>query len=708
MKNQEMKNEDDKKASRMSAEELRNKALARYRYAFDAAKDNYEQARLDKEFVYLDQWDAAVREAREKENRPCLQSNRLEHIINLVVNQVKETNFAIKVAPVDDFSDRSKADAVENIIRHIERNSSALREYMNAFEDSVSSSLAYLKVSIDESEREPDHLDIKIKCIEDPLSVFIDPMSRQIDGADMNYAIIVHQYSKEEFKREYPDASAEESDFIDLPDWLQNDLYQNSGDNTQTIIKVLEYWYKEDVEKTMHVLSNGAKIDEALFSMWEEDLLAVNILPIESMTYKTTEVKQVILSGAEILKEDIFIGSYIPIVPVYGKIRIINGKRHFFSLIRPAKDEQRTLNIMRTYTAEYAMSAPMNLAAIETGSVENNGMIQKVDGGNLKVLYMRPGSTPPIFFPGTQPPVTHYQEYATAVDGIKATTGFYDPALGNRSNETSGVAIQARQAQTDVSTYHFFDNLKHSIKFIGKLIVSVIPYVYQPGRILKVQGEEEKDMKSIQIGTAQQRDANGNVPEVYDICLGSYDIDISAGASSRSRRQESLEFFMNYIAKDKDLLRNTADLFIKNTDIKEADELAERFIALMPPPIQALARDKDEVIKVAVMQAQQQFQAQVQPILQQGQQLITKLQQENAELKQKTAIESGKLKVDEFEAQTGRMKVMNEIAPGITLQEIISQVAAQAAQNTATQILTALNAPMQTGQAQIEQATPTF
>ena len=35
-----------------------------------------------------------------------------------------------------------------------------------------------------------------------------------------------------------------------------------------------------------------------------------------------------------------------------------------------------------------------------------------------------------------------------ASDDIKAITGIYDPSLGNRSNETSGIAIRERKSES--------------------------------------------------------------------------------------------------------------------------------------------------------------------------------------------------------------------------------------------------------------------
>jgi hypothetical protein len=40
---------------------------------------------------------------------------------------------------------------------------------------------------------------------------------------------------------------------------------------------------------------------------------------------------------------------------------------------------------------------------------------------------------------------------------MKSVMGLYDASLGARSNETSGIAIQTRQREGDVSTFNFMD-----------------------------------------------------------------------------------------------------------------------------------------------------------------------------------------------------------------------------------------------------------
>ena len=75
-----------------------------------------------------------------------------------------------------------------------------------------------------------------------------------------------------------------------------------------------------------------------------------------------------------------------------------------------------------------------------------------------------------------------------ASDDIKATTGQYDPSLGATSNERSGRAILARQAQSDTGTYHYVDNLARAIRHVTRQIIDMIPKIYDTQRIARIIG----------------------------------------------------------------------------------------------------------------------------------------------------------------------------------------------------------------------------
>src|SRR5205085_7620571 len=77
-----------------------------------------------------------------------------------------------------------------------------------------------------------------------------------------------------------------------------------------------------------------------------------------------------------------------------------------------------------------------------------------------------------------------------ASEDLKAVAGMFDPALGAPGQETSGTMVAKRQAQSDLSNYHFYDNETRSIRQTGIVLLDLIPYYYDTKRVIRIIGED--------------------------------------------------------------------------------------------------------------------------------------------------------------------------------------------------------------------------
>ncbi|NIP26489.1 MAG: hypothetical protein GWN94_20080, partial [Phycisphaerae bacterium] len=68
------------------------------------------------------------------------------------------------------------------------------------------------------------------------------------------------------------------------------------------------------------------------------------------------------------------------------------------------------------------------------------------------------------------------------------TTGLQLASLGKRSNEQSGRAIIARAQEGDIGQYPLMENLSRSLVYAGKVIVDLIPKIYDTERIVRIIG----------------------------------------------------------------------------------------------------------------------------------------------------------------------------------------------------------------------------
>jgi hypothetical protein len=255
------------------------------------------------------------------------------------------------------------------------------------------------------------------------------------------------------------------------------------------------------------------------------------------------------------------------------------------------------------------------------------------------------------------------QEALNASDDMKSIIGMYDASLGARSNEVSGRAIIARQREGDVSTFHFIDNLGRAIRHTGRILIDLVPKVYDKPRIVRVLGEDgsertvpvNQQMPQMNAQTGQPMvDPNGApILAIHDLAAGKYDLTVETGPSFMTRRQEAAEQMVEFVRAFPPAASVMGDLLAKNLDWPGAAEIAERLKALLPPALQQQQQGLPPQVAQQIEQGKQ--------MIQQGQQLIQQLQAENAQLKQQQASKAQEMAIKQFEAETDRMKVVAEI-----------------------------------------------
>lgn len=588
----------------------------------DCAKDDLRFARLE------EQWPEGIKKAREDEHRPCLTFNKMPTFIRQVVNDARQNKPAIKVHPQDSTSDPEVAEIYNGLIRNIETVSDADVAYDTAIDQAVTTGFGFWRINTAYTTDDTFEQDIVVERIANQFTVYPDPDSQEADSSDWNSAWIVSTMRKDDFTREYPKAEKVdwEFDFADCPDGLGCD-----GEN----VVIAEWWTREPVKKEIVALSDGTVRAVEEVEEQSEELAMAGIMVVgEPRTVQSWKVRQRIMTGAEVLEDNEWAGKYIPIVPVWGdEVIDEQGKRHYRSLIRSAKDAQITFNIMRTTGIEMLGLQPKIPYIGEEGAFDADPNWARVNDESIPYLEYAQGKQPPQRQPLPQNYTAAFQEALAANDDMKSIIGIYDASLGAKSNETSGKAILARQREGDVSTFHFIDNLSRAIRHGGRIIMDLIPKVYSSERIVRVLGEDNA------VGTAQialtgqpvteQFDEQGQaIAKVYDLTVGKYDLTVSAGPNYTTRREEIRETLTQLAAQGSDEIGAIlAPRIAKLLDLPDADEIAEELQSLNP------ARQQGGIPP------------EIQQQMQQGMALIQQLQQENQQLKQQLGNKQGDIAV---------------------------------------------------------------
>jgi hypothetical protein len=297
-------------------------------------------------------------------------------------------------------------------------------------------------------------------------------------------------------------------------------------------------------------------------------------------------IKWAKLTGLEILEESTWIGKFIPIIPVYGQQLVVDDKRKKYGIVRMAKDPQRMYNYWRTALTESVALAPKAKWLLAEG--QDEGHENEWNLANIKATPVlrykqkdiegQPAPVPQRLQP--EPPAAGIVEATSAINNdLQTVVGIYDPNQFAQGN-LSGKAIRGQQMQIDLSNFHYYDNLTRSLKQTGRVILDLIPKIYDKERVMRIIGYDNQP----EMVTINQRivDENGAEKILNDVTVGEYDVYMDTGPGYQSKRQEAVEAMVPLLQANPELFNAAGDLVFRNMDFPGADVIADRLAAMNP------------------------------------------------------------------------------------------------------------------------------
>lgn len=606
----------------------------------DSDSNNRAEALDDVRFAAGDQWPVDVQNSRVLEARPCLTINKLDAYVRQICNQQRQQRPRIKVHGMNNESDAKVAEIITGITRHIENQSDADQAYDHAFEYCVKMGWGYWRVTTDYIKDDSFDQEIYIKRIENPFSVYFDPNSVQPDGSDAEKCLVTTVVSKAVFRKMYPDA-----------DDVQGFSSRGTGDTesewvTKEDIRIAEYFYTEREKAMIIQLSDGTTgYSDEMPS--KEVLASAGITVIDKRDTWRKKIKWCKLTAMQILEEGEWAGKYIPIVPVYGQEVRVDDKHKKFGLVRMAKDPQRMYNYWATALTETVALAPKAKWLLAEG--QDEGHENEWAMANIKAMPVlrykqtdtegRQAPTPVRLQP-EPPPAGVMSALQGMNQDLMAVVGIFDPGQLPQGQQ-SGKALQGQQQQADMTNFHYYDNLTRSIRHTGRIILDLIPKIYDRQRVMRIIGDDGKpDMVTI---NEQGQDEQGMSKVLNDVTVGEYDVVMETGPGYNSKRQEAVDSMMGLLGADPTLMQTAGDLIFRNMDFPGAEIIADRLAASNP---MAQIDDKSPIPPQVQMQLAQSKQ--------QIQQLQQQIQAEEMDKKYRATVQQ---QVQEAETQREKMRL---------------------------------------------------
>lgn len=603
-------------------------------------------AEADSDNAY--QWPNAIRRNRDADERPCLTVNKTR-VHNLqIINDMKQNKPGIVVRATGNGATFEAAQCYTDIIRHIEYQSNAQVAYSTAAGFQVRAGIGWLRVSRDYTDENTFEQDIFIRRIIDPLSIYVDPDAKELDKSDARFLFTFEDINKEEFDEAYPEWAG----------WAgQNALGNVEGHwVTKDHVRICEYFRRVEAKDELiaYKKDNGEYVTVKKSQLPKEMVknLDDDIWTRRRVIYET-KIERYLIIGEKIAEKTEEVGKYIPFVPVIGEETIIDGVLDRKGHTRALKDPQRIYNYWTSSAVEQVALQSKTpyiaaAAAIEdyesywnTANKVNHSVLPYNAFDDLGNQLPPPSrQEPPVMAPG------YVQGMQVAANELMMVSGQYQGTMGEPSNERSGKALNERQRQGDNATYHYIDNQAIALRGVGKILLDLIPRVYDTRRVKQVMAIDGKsyevliDPQAQQAWQKEQGAAEETAQRIFNPNVGRYEVQADVGPGYGTKREQAFDAYITLLTQAPAFAPAIADLLMQNADFPTANEAAARLRRMAPKAALGEGPSQEE----------QALQAQVQNM----QNALAKALEELAESKLKLKGKDQMRDIDAYDAETKR------------------------------------------------------
>jgi hypothetical protein len=485
--------------------------------------------------------------------------NLIRQNCNQIVNPYRANPFGINVTSKYAAA-QQKAEIANALIRAIEEASGAKKVYTLAIDRQVKAGRGYLAITTDYAGNDSFDQLIKIIGIPDPTMVIFDPFSREVDGSDAQWAVLVEHISEMAAENRY---GWDKNKRYGAQSLLQESRWQAPDGS----VEVCTYFRLKKTQTKIYQDGDGKVLQEG-------QVRKNNKLKARSVSKTIVEVYRFVCDE-QIGEMTTMSMSNIPIYPVLGEmIDLGKGKVDFVGLVHFGRDPAKMVNWAANQTAEKLAIAPKATTYVDWRSIVRHKEVWNASS-RINPPYLPWDSVSPDGKDVYQPPQdrqsnvdvsssnaaqANYQQLLSTILGI-------NPAGSNvagAGNETAA-SVLTRGISADLSNFQYSDNLATTIKAMGKGIIELAPNTYDTPRLLRLI-----DAKG------QATDQEMNIAEL-DIKPSMLDVDVDAGPmlASRKREARSQLVALGSIVGPEAALVFASDI-IRSTEMPDAEAIASK------------------------------------------------------------------------------------------------------------------------------------
>lgn len=546
--------------------EILEELQSRWDYARDQWAPIFEQGHQNIRYLTGHTWEDA--DLRGRNGRLSLEFDQLNQYLNLLINSVRQQQRAIKITPEGNGANDKTAQVRADRIRQIEYLSHAQEAYVSAFAGAAERGYGYCQI---EAEWEPKGFkkQLRIRPMPNPDQWVPDPDATSITGADWQYGFYTFDMSREEFKRDYPDALIR--DYADMSDETQGRM----GDwQSVDRVQVAKYWRVTMTQKKLlrlenpqqpgqfvDVLEEARKPAQQGWKVVQDRMADVPVV----CSYLTNGVELLAKTGQP--KKTAWKGSRIPVKACYGKIFYTSDgagstergaplgnrpRKQIISYIQPGMNPQKYYNYLKSSEGErFKMNLLVPYFAYE-GQLSPDQLIalQSSVHTPVPVVLAKPttemtGDTV-LELPRRELGTLDIQGYEIAAEAARrdisnalGRSSIGDPRRGN-ARVDSGVGLQELAKTGDQSSYHFVSAYDAMICAIGEDLEELLEFYDDTASDISTRTASGV-VKNVRVNDPSATDDMGQ-PAYLPMDQGTHATTVSTGPSFDSEREEATAF----------------------------------------------------------------------------------------------------------------------------------------------------------------------
>lgn len=566
-----------------------------------------KKAREHRDFYDADQWTDAQKQELRLQGRPPVVINSIFKAINNVSGKQRDARLDYKALPMGK-DDILAAHLATRGLDYIEEANKTQFTESEVFLEALKGPLGWAKVVYDDTDPTCEEVQVHLKSFEE---VLYDPFGKKKDLTDFRHLIELRDVDLEVAESEHPDhvetlrALARErqdkegregmlGDYDNRDDGERHEghigeLPGEEGARPRVLLREHHYW---EMEETQYLrLPNGDKVDA-------EDPRADEFILQGAQMHQGKKkcFYYAIMAGKAVLHHA---KTNYPFARFpYAALWAFKTRKGIpYGLIENMVWPQKERNVARARVNESMRS---RYAMVKKGSL-TPGELDKLAKNLSRANFVQEVADPSAVVIGDDKSdvMAWLQIESNAANEIDDVAGLNEAAYGDKSNEKSGKAIDARVRQQSLNLGELFDNWKLWRLLIGQMTLALALKQWTPEKWARVaevtvlKEHQEAMQKALMAGEPlpPQADLSWIPRAVAGInSLLRFDIKLVDQAETTSERQAAMEQAIQLTGLLPDPAKAAiAPDIIRMSDFPGAEEMASKAEqAMMPPPMPGL------------------------------------------------------------------------------------------------------------------------